>query len=353
MIHSNLTTESQNWEFKHPHFRRGAIEDLKNIKRKSAKSRHHLQHRPPLSAFPNEGDEFLYGPMYKHILDMEERLHSMTKAYEVLHVQTASLRSLLSGQQEIISHIAEIIIAASRESSAELFQNVNLDGLKQQVVRLQDLSSSLLPNDYSREGSQELSFSNSPSIISSSSRPQKQQQQQQSSGFPSASPVTPIQVQSNNPGISSSPSSSQQQQQQQQQRQQIVPPAPQPPRLPSINTFSANFSTTTLRPPVGYGGCGGGGSSSSSSSNTAAVDESNKSGSTSPLLDGFARRSSEHSGVRRASDEQRGDPAPAHPITTLLSLGTHSQLLNPVPDNEEEDVDMIQKRGKRLRPNEL
>ncbi|KAI9265126.1 HSF-type DNA-binding-domain-containing protein [Phascolomyces articulosus] len=101
MIHSNLTTESQNWEFKHPHFRRGAVEDLKNIKRKSAKSRHHLQHRPPLSAYPNEGDEYLYGPMYKHILDMEERLQSMTKAYEVLHVQTSSLKSLLSGQQKV------------------------------------------------------------------------------------------------------------------------------------------------------------------------------------------------------------------------------------------------------------
>ena len=101
MIHSNLTTESQNWEFKHPHFRRGAVEDLKNIKRKSAKSRHHLQHRPPLSAYPNEGDEYLYGPMYKHILEMEERLHNMIKAYEVLHVQTTSLKSLLSGQQKV------------------------------------------------------------------------------------------------------------------------------------------------------------------------------------------------------------------------------------------------------------
>ncbi|KAI8150350.1 hypothetical protein BJV82DRAFT_18111 [Fennellomyces sp. T-0311] len=102
MIHSNLTTENQNWEFRHPHFRRGAIEDLKNIKRKSAKSRHHLQQRAPLSTYQTEGDEYLYGPMYKHILDMEERLHNMSKAYEVLHHQTSSLRSVLYGQQEVI-----------------------------------------------------------------------------------------------------------------------------------------------------------------------------------------------------------------------------------------------------------
>ncbi|KAI9305454.1 HSF-type DNA-binding-domain-containing protein, partial [Cunninghamella echinulata] len=35
MIHSNLTTESQKWEFKHQHFRRGAVDELQNIKRKS------------------------------------------------------------------------------------------------------------------------------------------------------------------------------------------------------------------------------------------------------------------------------------------------------------------------------
>ncbi|CAO3625562.1 unnamed protein product [Cunninghamella blakesleeana] len=40
MIHSNLTAESQKWEFKHQHFKRGAVDELQNIKRKSAKSHH-------------------------------------------------------------------------------------------------------------------------------------------------------------------------------------------------------------------------------------------------------------------------------------------------------------------------
>ncbi|ORZ06715.1 HSF-type DNA-binding-domain-containing protein, partial [Absidia repens] len=34
MIHSNLTSESQKWEFRHQNFRRGAVEELQNIKRK-------------------------------------------------------------------------------------------------------------------------------------------------------------------------------------------------------------------------------------------------------------------------------------------------------------------------------
>jgi hypothetical protein len=37
LIHSNLTNENQTWEFKHPNFRKGAVGDLQNIKRKSAK----------------------------------------------------------------------------------------------------------------------------------------------------------------------------------------------------------------------------------------------------------------------------------------------------------------------------
>ncbi|KAG1496582.1 hypothetical protein G6F52_012921 [Rhizopus delemar] len=38
LIHSNLTNENQTWEFKHPNFKRGAVGDLQNIKRKSAKT---------------------------------------------------------------------------------------------------------------------------------------------------------------------------------------------------------------------------------------------------------------------------------------------------------------------------
>lgn len=38
LIHSNLTNENQTWEFKHPNFRRGAVGDLQNVKRKNAKS---------------------------------------------------------------------------------------------------------------------------------------------------------------------------------------------------------------------------------------------------------------------------------------------------------------------------
>lgn len=102
MIHSNLTNENQNWEFRHPSFKRGAVDDLKNIKRKSAKSRHQSQSRMhlPTSQF-SDADDYLYGPMYKRIVSTEERLHNALAAFEVLQNEATTLRNVISGQQEV------------------------------------------------------------------------------------------------------------------------------------------------------------------------------------------------------------------------------------------------------------
>lgn len=119
MIHSNLTNENQNWEFRHPYFRRGAIEDLKNIKRKSAKSRHHPQLNASAS-FPNDTDDSLYGPIYKHILHIEERLRNVSRAYEVLYNETTNLKSVVAGQQEVRHIEIEVPNLKCRESTTFL-----------------------------------------------------------------------------------------------------------------------------------------------------------------------------------------------------------------------------------------
>lgn len=102
MIHSNLINENQNWEFRHPSFKRGAVDDLKNIKRKSAKSRHQSQSRMhlPTSQF-GDTDDYLYGPMYKRIVSTEERLQNALAAFEVLQKEATALRNVISGQQEV------------------------------------------------------------------------------------------------------------------------------------------------------------------------------------------------------------------------------------------------------------
>lgn len=101
MIHSNnLTNENQNWEFQHPHFRRGAIDELKLIKRRSAKSRHHFQADSP-SGHPTDNNPYLDQPFSKQISYLEERLDNMTQAYESLHKESLVMKTALSQQQEV------------------------------------------------------------------------------------------------------------------------------------------------------------------------------------------------------------------------------------------------------------
>ncbi|KAI9317004.1 HSF-type DNA-binding-domain-containing protein [Dichotomocladium elegans] len=133
MIHSNLTAESQNWEFRHPHFRRGAVDELKNIKRKSAKSRHLLPNRTSTPSNLNEGDELLYGPMYHHMLSAEERLLSASKAFEILQQQISNLKTIISGQQEIIGSTVDVMMSLCQEDPVS---RAKVENMKQRYESL-------------------------------------------------------------------------------------------------------------------------------------------------------------------------------------------------------------------------
>lgn len=112
MIHSNLTSDNQTWEFKHPHFKMGEIEDLQNIKRKSTKPMFAASTSPPripLIRILSDNDDDIYGPMYKHILHIEDRLHHVSKSYEILKSETSWLKTILIKQQETISEFAMLM----------------------------------------------------------------------------------------------------------------------------------------------------------------------------------------------------------------------------------------------------
>ncbi|KAK4516681.1 uncharacterized protein ATC70_011659 [Mucor velutinosus] len=144
MIHSNLTSDNQTWEFKHPHFKRGAIEDLQNIKRKSTKP--NFSNMP--ARIPNntrgqsENDDDIYGPMYKHILHIEDRLHHVSRSYEILKNETNFLRGLLSQQQHTIGGFATLL-------NEVLDGEVNL-GLQEEkrvamLSKLSELQNNIIP----------------------------------------------------------------------------------------------------------------------------------------------------------------------------------------------------------------
>ncbi|KAI8371829.1 HSF-type DNA-binding-domain-containing protein [Blakeslea trispora] len=180
MIHSNLTSDNQTWEFKHPHFKRGEIEDLQHIKRKSAKpSTTSLPSRiPNYVRQQGNNDDDLYGPMYKHVLHIEERLQYVTKSHEVLKKETNLLRGLLKHQQDTISEFASLLSEILVDEA-----NTRAHHSKRELIlsRLNELQTTYI-NDNGSQSSSTASAS-SPhqqrAYITNDSYQQQQQQQQQ------------------------------------------------------------------------------------------------------------------------------------------------------------------------------
>ncbi|KAG2202397.1 hypothetical protein INT47_008868, partial [Mucor saturninus] len=153
MIHSNLTSDNQTWEFKHPHFKRGEVEELQNIKRKSTKPSFATATSPsriPLTRLPSDNDDDVYGPLYKHILHIEDRLHHVSKSYEILKNETNSLRTVLNRQQQTISDFAVLLGDVLEGEDCNL--GVNTSSKKGIILsKLSDLQSQFVTDNVSQE----------------------------------------------------------------------------------------------------------------------------------------------------------------------------------------------------------
>ena len=107
LIHSNLTNENQTWEFKHPNFKRGAVGDLQNIKRKSAKTQlQQLQQQRQKEL--QQQESFKQEEMNKEVLTegdpmsrIESRLLGVSKSCELLYNEIVHLRMVVSKQQVV------------------------------------------------------------------------------------------------------------------------------------------------------------------------------------------------------------------------------------------------------------
>lgn len=98
MIHSNMRNESQIWEFRHPHFRKGAIQELQNIKRKTVKS-----HMRSTNSRPGESDEstVIQQQQQQDYAKLEEKLAESNRAFGMLYDEMVTMRSVLVKQQEV------------------------------------------------------------------------------------------------------------------------------------------------------------------------------------------------------------------------------------------------------------
>ncbi|KAJ8660990.1 hypothetical protein O0I10_003212 [Lichtheimia ornata] len=114
MIHSNLKNENQTWEFRHPHFRQGCIDDLRNIKRKSVRSLRATAPLPPSSAMDQDNKADMYHREYNMI---EDRLNYITRGHNAMQEEFSSLRFVVARQQEIIEELVSLLENVNRPLS--------------------------------------------------------------------------------------------------------------------------------------------------------------------------------------------------------------------------------------------
>lgn len=143
MIHTN--PDNQTWEFKHPNFKRGAIDDLQFIKRKINSKTSKSINTIPAS------DEDIYGPLYKHVLHVEDKLTQVSQSYEILKTEMDTFKSILSKQQEVMFEFTQLFTNVLQDKSKyEIYLKVciliiklDLNDLKRDSIlnRLQQLQS--------------------------------------------------------------------------------------------------------------------------------------------------------------------------------------------------------------------
>ncbi|ORY97415.1 HSF-type DNA-binding-domain-containing protein [Syncephalastrum racemosum] len=122
MIHSNLRSENQTWEFRHPQFRKGAIEDLQKIKRKSVKgnNRPPSQTVPAMPSMPLESEEKTVDTLPKEYTVLEEKLVDMSRAFNSLHDEMSFLRTTLMRQQDLMEDIVTFMTTLQDDLKSKL-----------------------------------------------------------------------------------------------------------------------------------------------------------------------------------------------------------------------------------------
>ncbi|PHZ14484.1 winged helix DNA-binding domain-containing protein [Rhizopus microsporus ATCC 52813] len=110
MIHAN--SSHQTWEFKHPHFKRGAIEDLQYIKRKNNNQNNITKARmiPDL-----QKDDC---SVYSHLIHVEDRLTHAVRTYQMLQDEVIMLKTLLSKQHGTMIEFTQLFSDVVQDRSA-------------------------------------------------------------------------------------------------------------------------------------------------------------------------------------------------------------------------------------------
>ncbi|CEG74793.1 Putative Dihydroxyacetone kinase (Fragment) [Rhizopus microsporus] len=155
MIHAN--SSHQTWEFKHPYFKRGAIEDLQYIKRKNNNPNNITKAR----MIPDLQNDC---SVYNHLIHVEDRLTHAVRTYQMLQNEMIMLKTLLSKQHGTMIEFAQLF--------SDVVQDRNITDGKRELIlnKLHQLQIVLNTTiDYVDGGSASNSSNSSNSSSSSSS----------------------------------------------------------------------------------------------------------------------------------------------------------------------------------------
>ncbi|ORE22701.1 winged helix DNA-binding domain-containing protein [Rhizopus microsporus] len=110
MIHAN--SSHQTWEFKHPYFKRGAIEDLQYIKRKNNNQNNITKARMIPDLHRDDRS------VYNHLIHVEDRLTHAVRTYQMLQNEMIMLKTLLSKQHGTMIEFAQLFSDVVQDRSA-------------------------------------------------------------------------------------------------------------------------------------------------------------------------------------------------------------------------------------------
>ncbi|OZJ06075.1 hypothetical protein BZG36_01068 [Bifiguratus adelaidae] len=143
MFHASPNSESQAWEFSHPDFRRGAVDLLQNIKRKSSRPGTGIE--SPMIKAPGQRNgsdmderESRIEELEKQISDMTHRFKQLQDAYINVCEDQKDVRAIQSRQQSVMQNLVGLLAMAWKdESGPEVAKrNYTLDLIQQDVSRL-------------------------------------------------------------------------------------------------------------------------------------------------------------------------------------------------------------------------
>ncbi|KAJ3091482.1 hypothetical protein HK102_000382 [Quaeritorhiza haematococci] len=116
-VHMLQSGATEGWEFKHAEFRRGELDLLQNIKRKSS--------RPPQNKGMDDAitkDEKIEHLNHK-VLELEEKLEKLHESYNLLWSETVACRLLQSKHHQVIANAISFLASVYREVLSDLAAN--------------------------------------------------------------------------------------------------------------------------------------------------------------------------------------------------------------------------------------